>query len=221
MSMNVLQAVILAIIQGIAEFLPISSSGHLVLAQKVMGLATPPVAFDILLHVATLGAIFWFLGRKLKQSLRMWKLVIVGSIPAGVVGLLVQPYLEDIFNSLAIVGVGLVVTGIVLLATKFKDKHQQLSYKTAVLIGMAQAVAILPGVSRSGSTIATALWLGVGSQEALRFSLLLAVPAILGAQMLEIDKLLNNGTSLEINLIGFGVALVVGLAALKLQNLLD
>ena len=213
--MSIWQAIVLAVIQGVAEFLPISSSGHLVIVQKLMGLSTPPVAFDIWLHVATLGAIFWWLGRSLKLSISSWKLVIVGSIPAGVAGILIQPYLENIFNSLTVVGAGLLVTGIVLLATKFGNKNQLLGYKTALLIGAAQAVAILPGVSRSGSTIATALMLGVSRQEAMRFSLLLAVPAILGAQALEIDNLFNNGTSLEINIVGGAVAFIVGLAALQ------
>ena len=216
--MSIWQAIVLAVIQGVAEFLPISSSGHLVIVQKLMGLSTPPVAFDIWLHVATLGAIFWWLGRSLKLSISSWKLVIVGSIPAGVAGILIQPYLENIFNSLTVVGAGLLVTGIVLLATKFGNKNQLLGYKTALLIGAAQAVAILPGVSRSGSTIATALMLGVGRQEAMRFSLLLAVPAILGAQVLEIDKLIDSGTNWGVNLIGFGVAFIVGLMALRLLN---
>lgn len=216
--MSIWQAMVLAVIQGVAEFLPISSSGHLVIAQKLMRLAAPPVAFDIWLHVATLGAIFWWLGRELKLSWKMMRLVIIGSIPAGVVGLLVQPYLENIFNSLAVVGVGLLITGAVLLMTKRLSGLNQIDVKTALLIGLAQAVAILPGVSRSGSTIATALMLGINNQKALRFSLLLAVPAILGAQMLEIDKLINNGISLQINLVGFIVALIVGLGALRLLS---
>jgi undecaprenyl-diphosphatase len=209
------EAVILGIIQGLAEFLPISSSGHLVIAQKLMGLPTPPVAFDIWLHVATLGAIFWWLGRSLRLSVSSWKLVLVGSIPAGVAGILIQPSLENIFNSLTVVGLGLLVTGAVLLATKFGPKNRPVGYKTALLIGAAQAVAILPGVSRSGSTIAMALILGVEKQAAMRFSLLLAVPAILGAQALEIDNLFNNGTSLGINLAGGAVAFMVGLVALQ------
>lgn len=216
--MSIWQAMVLAVIQGVAEFLPISSSGHLVIAQKLMRLAAPPVAFDIWLHVATLGAIFWWLGRELKLSWKMMRLVIIGSIPAGVVGLLVQPYLENIFNSLAVVGVGLLITGAVLLMTKRLSGLNQIDVKTALLIGLAQAVAILPGVSRSGSTIATALMLGINNQKALRFSLLLAVPAILGAQMLEIDKLINNGISLQINLVGFIVAFIVGLGALRLLS---
>lgn len=216
--MSIWQAMVLAVIQGVAEFLPISSSGHLVIAQKLMRLAAPPVAFDIWLHVATLGAIFWWLGREFKLSWKMMRLVIIGSIPVGIVGLLVQPYLENIFNSLAVVGVGLLITGAVLLMTKRLSRLNQIDVKTALLIGLAQAVAILPGVSRSGSTIATALMLGINNQEALRFSLLLAVPAILGAQMLEIDKLINNGISLQINLVGFIVAFIVGLGSLRLLS---
>lgn len=217
--MSVFQAMVLAVIQGVAEFLPISSSGHLVIAQKLMRLAAPPVAFDIWLHVATLGAIFWWLGRELKLSLRMIKLVLVGSIPAGIAGLAIQPDLKNIFDSLGIVGWGLVITGVMLLITKRRTETRiRLTVKAAVLIGLAQAVAILPGVSRSGSTIATALMLGINNQKALRFSLLLAVPAILGAQMLEIDKLINNGISLQINLVGFIVAFIVGLGALRLLS---
>jgi len=216
--MSIWQAIVLAVIQGVAEFLPISSSGHLVIVQKLMGLSTPPVAFDIWLHVATLGAIFWWLGRSLKLSISSWKLVIVGSIPAGVAGILIQPYLENIFNSLTVVGAGLLVTGIVLLATKFGNKNQLLGYKTALLIGAAQAVAILPGVSRSGSTIAMALILGIERQAAMQFSLLLAIPAIAGAQVMEMNELINNSNGWGVNLIGFGVAFIVGLIALRLLS---
>lgn len=218
--MSIWQAMVLAVIQGVAEFLPISSSGHLVIAQKLMRLATPPVAFDIWLHVATLGAIFWWLGRELKLSWKMMRLVIIGSIPAGIVGLLVQPYLENIFNSLVVVGTGLLITGAVLLMTKRLSRLNQIDVKTALLIGLAQAVAILPGVSRSGSTIATALIVGVSRQKALQFSLLLAIPAIGGAQVLELSELINNQNDWGINLIGFGVAFIVGLLALKLLTLI-
>lgn len=217
--MSVFQAIVLGVIQGIAEFLPISSSGHLVLAQKLMNLAVPPVSFDIMLHVATLGAISWWLKKDLTWSWETVKLVVIGSIPAGVVGLLVEPYLDKLFDSVMIVGGGLIITGVILVMTKrWIGGDRSVDYKRALLIGVAQAVAILPGISRSGSTIAAALMLGVGRQEAMKFSLLLAVPAIAGAQVLEIDNLLKSGNSWPVNLVGFGVAFMVGLVALRLLS---
>ena len=215
--MTLLQGLILAVVQGLTEFLPVSSSGHLVIAQKLLGFATPPISFDILVHSATLLAIIWFLRSSLLKLLRQnLLLVLIGSLPAGLIGLMLQPYLQIIFNSLSLVGIGLLFTGLILLATKSARSGSSLSIKSALLVGTAQALAILPGISRSGSTIATALILGVARPAALNFSLLLAIPAILGAQIIEFKDLFNHGNSLSVNALGFLVAFFSGILALKL-----
>ena len=215
--MNISQAVILGIIQGLTEFLPISSSGHLVAAQKLMGLEVPPVSFDILVHVATLGAIFWWLKDKLRRlSVKTWVLVAVGSVPAAIFGLLIRPYTESVFNDVSLLGWGWIVSGVWLLATAKRAGKKVVGWGAAIWIGIAQAIAILPSVSRSGSTIATALLLGVKREEAMTFSLLLAIPAIVGAQLVDLGNLVNNGSSLMVNGVGFIAALVTGVAALKI-----
>ena len=215
--MNIFQALILGIIQGLTEFLPISSSGHLVAAQKLMGIEVPPVSFDILVHVATLGAIFWWLRDKLRRlSVKTWVLVAVGSVPAAIFGLLIRPYTERVFNDMPLLGWGWIVSGVWLLATVGRAGKKSIGWLAAIMIGVAQAVAILPSVSRSGSTIATALLLGVKREEAMTFSLLLAIPAIVGAQLVDIGNLINSGNSLLVNGVGFIAAGIIGVAALKI-----
>lgn len=222
--MTLVQGAILGLIQGLTEFLPISSSGHLVAAQKLMGLPTPPVSFDILIHVATLIAIIWWLHQGFPRLTRktLW-LVFIGSLPAGAVGWLIRPYADSLFDSTNLLGWGWLITGIWLLAARRRFRGtNSLNWLSALVIGTAQALAILPSISRSGSTIATALLLGISPKEALTFSLLLAIPAIAGAQVLDLNNLVNHGYGLTVSATGFSVALVSGIMSLKLiQRTLD
>ncbi|MGD9126671.1 MAG: undecaprenyl-diphosphate phosphatase [Planctomycetia bacterium] len=225
-----IEILVLAIIQGIAEFLPISSSGHLVIGSAIFDAfgaeLQEKLAMGIVLHVGTLLAILVFYWRRILRLLtsdrRVIPLLIVGSIPAGVVGILLKDSIERIFEEPIYAGVFLIITGVILLLSKRcksgETECRNLSYLGAFLIGLSQAFAILPGISRSGSTIVAGLGLGMKREEAATFSFLLAIPAIGGAGLIHFKDLLENPaaqtTPLLPLLIGGLVSFVVGLAAL-------
>ena len=218
--MNLVQGFLLGLIQGLTEFLPVSSSGHLVIAQKLLGFSQPPVTFDVLVHLATAAAVVIFLWPVIK-SLKLDTLVavVIGTLPAVVVGLLLNSRLDVLFNSLPLVGGSLLIPSLLLFAaiSRYpKARSIQLTSKTAFLIGLFQALAILPGISRSGSTIAAAIILGVKPSLAFTFSFLLALPAILGAQMIQLPQLTASSIPVSILITGFVTALVSGFFALKL-----
>lgn len=230
--MSYLQAILLAVIQGLTEFLPISSSGHLVIFQKLFGLSEPPVVFDILVHVGTLGAVILFFRNRLVQILKglarregeswnIFLMVVIGTIPAVVVGLVLQNYIKQMFNSLELVKITLLVTAGLLFSVKFV-KHldrgfKYLNWQDAFFVGAFQALAILPGVSRSGATIVSGLWRRLDRQTAFCFSFYLAIPAIIGALTLQVPELTNSQFSyLDKGLLGMAIAGVVGYFALDL-----
>ena len=209
--MSLWDALLLGIVQGITEFLPISSSGHLVLGKAILGVHTQGVAYEVFAHFGTLLAVvtvFWTdiidmlrsLGRaagapspdRLRSlyrqdvGFRTLLLILVGSVPAGVVGVAFESSIEEAFSSPLLVSFMLIATGLILLGTRWaRGSETRFGWFRALLIGVAQSVAILPGISRSGSTIATAMYLRVQREEAARFSFLLALPAIFGAAVLE------------------------------------
>lgn len=216
------QAVILGLVQGLTEFLPISSSGHLVLAQTLLGLSEPPVLLDIILHTGTLMAILIFLPRRIKHLSRaLLYAIAVGTVPAIVFGLLLLPLVDRLFSSLWLLGLGFIISGYLMLQTtkflKLPISLSTLGPKRALTIGLYQAAAILPSLSRSGSTIYAALKLGVNRQAAFTFSFLLAVPAILGATLTQVPSLarIQPKDSLVLG-VGFITAFLVSLFALKL-----
>lgn len=192
------ETTILAILQGIAEFLPISSSGHLVLGKALLGVDEPGIRLDVFLHVGTLFAIAAFYWKVIWRILGEydWKYVakiVVSAIPAGIVGVLFKDQLEEFFSSPHAVGAALLFTGVVLLATKVLPKgDRQVSFWSALVMGVAQAVAILPGVSRSGMTIAAAKASKVEPAKAAEFSFLMSAPPIAGAALLEVLKAMKN-----------------------------
>jgi len=193
-----LEVTILAVLQGIAEFLPISSSGHLVLGKSLLGLGEAGMRLDILLHVGTLLAIFAFYWRiiwRICANLE-WSYmvkVIISAVPAGLVGVLFKDQLEAAFASPKMVGGALIFTGLVLTATKFLPKGMRdVSYGRALLMGLAQAVAILPGVSRSGMTLAAARGAKIDAEKAAEFSFLMSAPPIAGAALLEVLKAMKE-----------------------------
>ena len=221
--MTWLEAVLLGVIQGLAEFLPVSSSGHLVIAQKILGFSAPPVFFDVLVHVGTLMAVIvYFRDRWLKLTGGQIKLLVLATVPAVVVGVLLNPVLGDLFNSLWVVMIGLVITGTLLVMSsgRFSDSGfsiDKMSGKQALLIGLFQALAIMPGVSRSGSTVVGGVMMGLKKQAAFFFSFFMAVPAILGALVLQlVDNQAFGAVDSMSLVIGFGVALVTGLFSLKI-----
>lgn len=194
---------ILAVVQGVTEFLPVSSSGHLVLTQAFLGVSEGTVFFDVILHVGTLGSVLVFyrraIGRLLKfdrQAFHYITSLLIGTLPAAVVGLVLKDVVEALFHSPVFAACGLLVTAGFLFSTRYAAADQRdlaaewqpeaLTWRQALLIGCSQGVAILPGISRSGTTIATALWLGVPRAEAARFSFLLSIPVICGALLLQL-----------------------------------
>lgn len=216
--MTFFQAVFLAAVQGITEFLPISSSGHLVLFQKLFHLASPPVLFDVILHLGTLMAILvffrkelWLLIREWKSKKNQWMFLIAGSIPAGFFGFLLNSKINTIFDSLSLVGMMWVIFGVFLISTRWlikekllQKKAEDIKWTDAIIIGLFQTVALFPGVSRSGSTIIGGLFRNFSREDAFFLSFLLSIPAVLGAATLE----LAGGSVGEINL-GTGIVSVI------------
>jgi undecaprenyl-diphosphatase len=189
-----LQGVVLGIVQGATEFLPVSSSGHLVVTQALLGIDPPGVVLEVLVHVATLFAVVVVYWRRIgdltakcfrgdRESWRFVLLLGLATIPGAVVGVLLNDVVERAFSSLVVVGIGFIVTGTVLWSTRrvADAGTREVRPMTALLVGLAQAVAILPGVSRSGSTISAALWLGLEPVAAAEFSFLMAVVIIAGS----------------------------------------
>lgn len=203
--MSAFHSVLLGLLQGLTEFLPISSSGHLVLAERLLGLRGEDLAFVVFVHFGTLLATvtaFWsrvwqmvvscgrfVMGRSARgdPQLRLVSLILVGSIPAAMVGLLFEKGVERAFSSPTVVSSMLVVTGLFLWLTRYvRAGDRAMRVRGAILVGCAQALAILPGISRSGATISAALFQKVDRGSAVEFSFLLALPAILGATALKV-----------------------------------
>jgi undecaprenyl-diphosphatase len=229
---DLLNMVILAVVQGLTEFLPVSSSGHLVLFQHFLETRQGDVFFDIILHVGTLGSILVVYRREVFRLLKCDRpallyvgSLVVGTLPAVAVGLLLKSRIEGIYHSPLIAAGGLILTAAVLFGTRFAAPSPALAEPwepqapapgRAFLIGLAQAGAILPGISRSGSTIAAALWSGLPRAEAARFSFLLAIPAVSGALVLQLmdGQEVNSGETIRLLLAGL-VAFGVGLLAIR------
>lgn len=228
-----LWAAILGIIQGMAEFLPISSSGHLALIQH-LGLGAPaPAAFDVLLHCATLGVVIYYFRRTI---LWYWKndplvliYVVAASVPTGIIGLLFRKNLEAIRYAPALVCLGLIVTACALALANKKQENaayqlRDLDWVGVVAVGLCQALALTPGISRSGSTIAGAIFCGVDREEAFSFSFILSIPAVLGATFLHLVDFIRHGAASFGNvsfgpiLLGFILAAVSGYIALAVLD---
>jgi undecaprenyl-diphosphatase len=234
--MNFLQAIFLGLLQGATEFLPVSSSGHLFLAQRLLGLNEPELAFDLLLHLGTLAAVVFFLRSEIVSILSslfrrdpwaapsgwgrrdIW-LTVVASLPTAVIGFAFHKTVE---TGLTFGGIGaryLVLT-VLLLATNLRFRHKsdpdRIDWWEAVAIGVIQGAAIFPGLSRSGSTITLALLLGVAPRRAAKFSFLISVPAILGGALVTLRHGVSRLPGATVSTAGFLAALVVGYLALML-----
>ena len=242
--MSPLEAAVLGIVQALTEFLPVSSSGHLVLAQALLGIQDEGgAAFEVAVHFGTLLSVLLLFRREVASlfatafgvlrrptglrarfaqdpNLRLLVAILVGCVPAGVVGVLFKSQLEAAFDHPRLVGAGLLVTGVVLLLTLRAPRGDRpVGLRAAVIIGLAQAVAILPGISRAGSTIATALFLRVEREAAARYSFLLSLPVVAGATLLKARDLVAvppSGEALVAMGVGAAVSFVAGLFALWL-----
>lgn len=227
--MSLWEAIVLGIVQGATEFLPVSSSGHLVLTQELMGLAIPGVVFEVAVHLATLVSILLVyrerVGRLLTGTLRRERealqyvgLLVVATIPAAVLGILFKDAIEAIFDDPMVAGVAFLVTGGLLWTTRGalkRNPQADPTLRTALLMGFAQAFALFPGISRSGTTVVAGLWGGVAGREAAAFSFLMAVPAIAGAAVLQLPELQGAGVPLTPLLAGSVAAAVTGVLAIR------
>ncbi|MDP8229994.1 MAG: undecaprenyl-diphosphate phosphatase [Candidatus Gorgyraea atricola] len=218
--MTFLQALISGIVQGLTEFLPVSSSGHLVIMHKLMGMEGPQLSFDIFLHVGTLAAIFIVFWKDIIEAVTVKRKIGFFILMATAVTVLCVLFfgkgIEAAFGNVKMVGAMLVVTGIWLILGSFlRFGSGGISGLKAILIGLAQAIAVMPGISRSGVTISTGLFLGLDGQAAARFSFLLAIPAIIGAALFKIKDPALTGFS-PIYLIGFITSCIIGVLSLKL-----
>lgn len=229
--MSFVEAVWLGVVQGLTEFLPVSSSGHLVLAQAWLGVATGGIVFEVAVHAATLLAVVVFYRGRLLELVRgaflgrpdAWTYagkLALGTVPAGAAGLLGRAFFEAQFERPAVASVCLIVTGLLLWTTRRTlawARAEEPSWWAAWWIGCAQAFAIFPGISRSGATVVTALALGVAPVGAAAFSFLLSIPAILGAVVLELPDLAASDPDARLAIAaGSAAALASGLVALAL-----
>jgi undecaprenyl-diphosphatase len=216
--MNLFWSACLGVLQGLTEFLPVSSSGHLAIAQHLIpGFSQPGVLFDVVLHSGTFFAvIFYFRKRLLKITPGYIGLLIVGSIPAGLIGFLFRHGIENLFSDVKLVGIALLFTAIMNFLTDKKDEvKKDISAKDSFLVGVAQALALIPGISRSGSTIFAGSSLGINKKEAAEFSFLLSVPAVFGANLLEfLSHEGGRGITPGFYIVGFSAALVSGYVAI-------
>jgi undecaprenyl-diphosphatase len=229
-------ALLLGLIQGLTEFLPVSSSGHLAVAQYFLpGFSQPGLLFDIVLHLGTLLAVLVYFRREIGYMLRalgpgtgdptwrrLWILLAVGTVPAVVAALLFGDLIEESFSALWVVGVGWIVTGVLLLSTarlKASERNAgnlgDLKLTDALAVGLFQGAALLPGISRSGSTITGGLLRGFSHDASARFSFLLSIPAILGAAVYDLPRVSLVGAEAAVGYIaGFATAFLVGYACI-------
>lgn len=237
--MDIIQAIVLGVVQGAAEFIPISSSGHLVLVPWVLAWPNPGLAFDAVLHLGTLVAVLAVFRPDLLSLVRSWwqsvaqrkventaaRLawwIVVGTIPAMVMGLLWEEQVEALFHSPLHASALLLVTGLLLALAerlgRMEGEAKDLQWWQALLIGVAQSFAVAPGISRSGATIGTGLLLGLRRDAATRFSFLLSTPIILGAGLLQVRRLLelpNLDAALPPLLLGFLAASLSGYVCIR------
>jgi len=226
--LEIIKAIILGIVQGTTEFLPVSSSGHLVLGSKILNFQEQGVVFDVFLHLGTLLAVVLVFRKDLLEMIKapflmmkgskdpevrnyfFWNVyVIVGTIPIVFVGLLINDYIDMIFKSELVVYCMLAVTGILMFLTSFlKERGVTLNCSRSLIIGIAQAMAIMPGLSRSGSTIFAGMALGLKRETAARFAFIMSIPAIIGAVILQYSEMLHNSNSVN-GLLAIGAGTVM------------
>lgn len=246
--MDIIQAIIIGIAQGLTEFLPVSSSAHLVFVPQLLGTESS-LAFDTVLHIGTLVAVVTFYWKDIIHMLKAffsslmdltrgqfhdklqedqykklaW-LVIIGTIPAGIVGILFKDFFEGLFTNIPVVGFFLLITGVLLYTSEMasrkisnKKNIKEFSIKNSLIIGIAQACAIAPGISRSGATISAGLFLGMDRKLAARYSFLLSIPAILGAALVQIKDIASVvDVSTAAAIAGFIAAAITGYLAIKI-----
>ena len=234
--MQIWQAIVLGAVQGLTEFLPVSSSGHLVFLQQIMGVdfGGNQLFFDIMLHFGTLIAVFFVFWRDIlelfKKPFKTLLYLIVATVPAGLVGLFLNDYIETRFYGGAYLSIVFALTALILLLCEFVAKRRKnparpLGWRTTVPMGLMQAVAVIPGISRSGSTIAAGVFAGGKTEEIAKFSFLMSIPVILGSVVVSLKDVITErealaslgGTGVACILLGMLFAAVSGLFAIKVM----
>jgi undecaprenyl-diphosphatase len=234
--LTLLQSLLLGLLQGLTEFLPVSSSEHLVLVPWLLGWPVPSVAFDALLHLGTALAIIAVFGRDIIKLITAWVgtvlhrkintpdgrlawLLIISAIPAALLGYFLSDFFDKLFGTPRLVALLLVVTAFLLWASETLSTRQRsldsLTWYEAVVIGIAQGIAIAPGISRSGATLAAGLLLGFKREDATRFAFLMAVPVILGAAGFKLLKTPLAGLQVGVLLVGMLAAAVAGYLVIR------
>jgi undecaprenyl-diphosphatase len=225
---TLIEVFILAVVQGLTEWLPVSSSGHLVITQKALGL-NPPLIFDVMLHVGTLIVVLTVFRKDIAEIIKalvkrdfeteeakLALFIAVGSVPIAIIGFVFYDFLKSLFSNLPAVGLALLITGCVLFFSEKRIGNRKIGILDSLLIGLAQAVAIIPGVSRSGVTVATGLLRRVDKAIAFKYSFLLSVPAVLGATVMESRELAAANVDMAPLFLGATISMIVGYASLKL-----
>lgn len=227
---SLIEALLLGIVQGLTEWLPISSSGHLVIIQEFMQIEVP-LFFDIILHLGTFTVILIYFRHDIFQILkaifkldfksdygRLGLFIILGNIPIALTGLIFYDAITSFFKNPMLVGFALLATGTLLYLSKYGNSNKKLNTSESLIVGLAQAIAIIPGISRSGFTISVGLLRGISQEEIFRFSFLLAAPAILGATLFDYRNLSLMEVDISAIIVGFSAALVVGYFSLRLLS---
>ncbi len=238
--MNYFDSVILGIIQGITEFLPVSSSGHLAVMKYFLGLKDVPVLFDVMLHVATLIVViamfwrrivgivvslwFWITGKKREEdSINLWIVILVlaSTVITALFGLFLSNYEEKISKNPLIVACLFLITGLFLITTLWfrgSKSYKDMSIGNAMFIGLAQGIGVLPGISRSGITITSSLAIKINRETAAEYSFLISIPAIVGAVILKLKDInqLLNVVSIDVLAVGFVTTVIVGFLSLSI-----
>ena len=230
--MTLWEALGLGVVQGATEFLPVSSSGHLVIGQTLLGLQIPGIGFEVALHLATLLSVLVVYHKRIlglavgialerrRDDFRYVGLILIATIPVGALGVFFGDTVASIFDHPQVVGFALLVTGALLFSTRWALRRPcspELRARTALIIGLAQVVAVIPGISRSGATVVTALWLGVAPIEAAAFPFLMSLPAIAGAGFLQFPNLGQSVSALSAGpvIVASTAATLAGILAIR------
>lgn len=220
-----IEAIIYSIVQGITEWLPISSSGHLAILHELFG--DGGVSYDVFLHLASILAIIFVFREDIlnifyinnKENQRLIVFLLVCIVPIGIVGVFFSDIIGHFFENILSVGVFFILSGLLIVSTKYVKNQKKLKKDVglidSMIIGLFQAFAILPGISRSGSTISSGLLLGVNKEKVIKFSFLMAIPLIMGAFLLEYDSLVMSNINLNVLLVSFIVTFVVSLISIN------
>jgi len=225
---TLIEVFILAVVQGLTEWLPVSSSGHLVITQKVLGV-NPPLIFDVMLHVGTLMVVLTVFRKDIADIIKalvrrdfeteegkLALFIAVGSVPIAIIGFVFYDFLKSLFSNLLAVGIALLITGCVLFFSEKRIGNKKIGILDSLLIGLAQGITIIPGISRSGVTVATGLLRRVDKATAFKYSFLLSVPTVIGATVMESKELAVANVDMTPLFLGAIISMIVGYASLKL-----